>query len=142
MKTLQLILSAIVASSLLFSTTCDARGKDKSMCACGMDFIDSIVELSCVDSYGFSKKSQGKGYFDASLGWTSMGECVSLISAGMVNASTCKVTQPGTVDGAGFCDFNGLAIDKEVASREEGRVCITMLREIDRYLGTLPTCEP
>jgi len=127
---------------LLFSTTIDARGKDQAFCACGTEFIDAIAELSCIDNSMFSKASRKRGYFYASLDWASEGACGALISDGDAEASSCAVTNVGSMDGSGACNYDGFSMTDDVASRAEGRLCIRLLREIDRYLEGLPSCTP
>jgi len=142
MRTIFTYSTAAAICLLLFSSTADARGKEKAFCTCGTAFIDAIAELSCIDSSMFSKASRKRGYFYASLDWASEGACGALISDGDTDASSCAVTQVGTIDGSGTCSHDGFAVTSDVATREEGRLCIRLLREIDRYLEGLPSCTP
>jgi len=125
---------------LLFSTTIDARGKEQAFCACGAEFIDAIAELSCVDRSMFGKESRKRGYFYATLEWAADGACGALISDGDADASSCAVTV-GELDGSGACTYDE-SMTEDVASRAEGRHCIKVLREFDRYLESLPSCTP
>ena len=142
MRSLFAYLMATAVCLLLFSPPADARGKEQAFCSCGTDFIDAIAELSCIDGSMFSKSSRKRGYFYASLDWTSESACGALISDGDANASSCAVTQVGSIDASGACSYDGFAMTSDVASRAEGRLCIRLLREIDRYLDGLPSCAP
>jgi len=142
MKPLSILVLTCVSTIFLFPSDTNARGKEKEICACATAFVDSIAVQSCVDRSVFSKQSRGRGYFYAVLGWESGGSCGFLVSDGEVSSSSCGVTNVGTIDGSGACVFDGFANTSVVASREEGRACVSFLREIDRYLDSLPTCAP
>ena len=142
MKVIQILVVILVSTIFLYSSDAGARGKEKEICACASQFIDSIADHSCVDRSEFSKASQGRGYFYAELGWESDGSCGLLISDGEVTYSECAVSHVGTIDSSGACVFDGFAETSEVTSKQEGRACITLLRDIDRYLESLPPCAP
>lgn len=142
MKLLYVLVFALVSITSMFPPSAGARGKEKASCPCGIDYIDSIVGLSCVDSSLFSKGSRGRGYFYAEVGWEADGSCAALISDGQPGDSECAVTRVGTSNGSGGCTYDGFTATDEVSSKEEGRACVTLLREIDRYLDGLPSCAP
>jgi len=142
MKLFHVLIVLLVSAISLHSSDASARGKEKEICACASQFIDSIADHSCVDRSEFSKASQGRGYFYAALGWESDGSCGFLISDGDSTYSECAVSRVGTVDGSGACIFDGFAETSEVTSKQEGRACVTLLRDIDRYLESLPPCAP
>lgn len=140
MKLLYILVLIFASTIFLYSSDTSARGKEKEICACATDYIDSIAGHSCIDRSVLSKESRGRGYFYAVLGWESDGSCGFLVSDGEVGSSSCGVTNVGTIDGSGACVFDGFAETSGVASREEGRACISFLRDVDRYLESLPTC--
>ena len=142
MKLLCILMLTFAFTTILYSSDTTARGKEKEICSCAADFIDSIANHSCVDSSVFSKESRGRGFFYAALGWESDGSCGFLISDGEVSASSCAVTRVGTIDGSGACVFDGFAETSGVATKQEGRACLTLLKEFDNYLESLPTCAP
>jgi len=142
MKLFQVLIVTLVSTTLLYSSGATARGKEKEICACASQFIDAIADHSCVDRSMFSKTSQGRGYFYAALGWESDGSCGLLVSDGQVSYSECAVSRVGTIDSSGACNFDGFAATSEVTSKQEGRACVTFLRDIDRYLESLPPCAP
>jgi len=142
MKLLCILVLTFASTIFLYPSDTSAGGKVKEMCACAPYFIDSIAVHSCVDRSVLSKESRGRGYFYAVLGWESGGSCGFLDSDGEVSSSSCGVTKVGTIDGSGACVFDGFANTSVVESKEGGRACITLLREIDRYLESLPTCAP
>ena len=142
MKLLCILVLTFGSTIFLYPSDVSASGKQKVMCACATDFIESIAGYICVDRSVFSKESRGRGYFYTALGWESGGSCGFLVSDGEVSSSSCGATKVGTIDGSGACVFDGFAKTKVVSSKEEGRACISFLREIDRYLESLPACVP
>jgi len=142
MKLLYILILSFACTIFLYPSDTSARGKEKEICACATDFIESIAGYSCFDSSVFSKESRGRGYFYGVLGWESGGSCGFLVSDGEVSSSSCGATNVGTIDGSGACVFDGFANTSVVSSKEEGRACISFLREIDRYLESLSTCVP
>ena len=142
MKPLCLVVLTLAFTISLYSSETSARGKEKDICSCANDYIESIADHSCVNRSLFSKESRGRGYFYAALGWESDTSCGFLVSDGEVSSSSCAVTQVGTVDSSGVCIFDGFAESSEVKSKEEGRACVSLLRDIDRYLESLPSCAP